>query len=907
MFVTPIAPHACGGHVKVYVRTRPLLQQEEEQGARSILAVCAANKEVVVDDAHDRPYKFEEVFEESCTQEIVFRKAVAPLVTKVKEGHNATIFAYGQTGSGKTFTMGTNPCSAKEDEGILQRALHTLLDVSETSQPSQDLELRSSQCVTVSFIEIYNKKLFDLLTPTRVPLKTKLGLGGAVSPVAMVEKNVKSIEEGLVLLEKGNSLRSVGATAMNQHSSRSHALIYLTLKNENHCGCLKLVDLAGAESVGRAQTSKLQFEEGVNINKDLLALGKVLSALSNSADSFASYRESILTGVLKDSLTGSSQTALIACVNPASFNTHETINTLRFAEQARNIRMKPQVFSSVKHGLKRRFDCLSATPLPQRGTLSSLKKTKHNNTVCTPVHKKAARPLFTPLNATINTPSISHKEILNNSLRAGWDMPPPTSMFSTLKPTIFEDDSPSRFSTVSAINDTEAHSSMLGPVSEPMTNHWEKYVSIYQENFEDRIVDKLISKLSRKKISSKSKKINKYKKSQSSTPTDAEDGKSSDISDDNILVTSIAHAFLNNPELQDHLSIAIKKDIKEDQQRRSTCYSALPVNQPVTKTFQDKENNQKRQPLGNITNAQESKTSYLKENIGLSRIANKTFSYDTNQTLVMDRVNEELYSLPVTSTALRDNRHARKSTRLSTKQSINSAMLRKVSLKSDSSRSSSLFFDIERNGTNSLNCESISSTANISNNDSSPVLRFPKLRIEPHSRNDGNKSKENVELRTSDNTLVQIEKSLGQEKSQMRRSSRRSAIKATQLNFEILNGESPVTNMNKTRRSSLATTKKYKGNKSVLADKTMENWVLTVSPRLQQKHNSEVLDILNTGTLMRLQQLPTVGPKTAMVIHNFRELCGPFSSFEELQNVPGLSCGQYTRFMKANLVTHSSS
>nr|XP_053656621.1 uncharacterized protein LOC128705478 isoform X2 [Cherax quadricarinatus] len=113
MFVTPIAPHACGGHVKVYVRTRPLLQQEEEQGARSILAVCAANKEVVVDDAHDRPYKFEEVFEESCTQEIVFRKAVAPLVTKVKEGHNATIFAYGQTGSGKTFTMGTNPCSAK--------------------------------------------------------------------------------------------------------------------------------------------------------------------------------------------------------------------------------------------------------------------------------------------------------------------------------------------------------------------------------------------------------------------------------------------------------------------------------------------------------------------------------------------------------------------------------------------------------------------------------------------------------------------------------------------------------------------------------------------------------------------------------------------------------------------------
>lgn len=131
----------------------------------------------------------------------------------------------------------------------------------------------------------------------------------------------------------------------------------------------------------------------------------------------------------------------------------------------------------------------------------------------------------------------------------------------------------------------------------------------------------------------------------------------------------------------------------------------------------------------------------------------------------MDRVNEELYGLPVTSTALRDKRHSRKSTRLSTKQNINSVMLKKVSLKPDSSKSSSLFFDIERNATNSLGCESISSTANTSNNDSSPVLRFPKLRIEPHSKNEGNKSKENVELKSSDNTLVQIDKKLEQEKS----------------------------------------------------------------------------------------------------------------------------------------------
>lgn len=106
--MTPITPHACSGHVKVYVCIRPLLQQEEEQGAWSILAVCAASKEIVIDDAHNRTCKFDDVFEESCAQ-VVYRKAVAPLVTKVKEDHNATIFAYGQTGSGKTFTIGRNP------------------------------------------------------------------------------------------------------------------------------------------------------------------------------------------------------------------------------------------------------------------------------------------------------------------------------------------------------------------------------------------------------------------------------------------------------------------------------------------------------------------------------------------------------------------------------------------------------------------------------------------------------------------------------------------------------------------------------------------------------------------------------------------------------------------------------
>lgn len=147
----------------------------------------------------------------------------------------------------------------------------------------------------------------------------------------------------------------------------------------------------------------------------------------------------------------------------------------------------------------------------------------------------------------------------------------------------------------------------------------------------------------------------------------------------------------------------------------------------------------------------------------------------------------------------------------------------------------------------------------------------------------------------------------------VRRSSRFAAIKATQRNFEIYKGQSPLSNMCKSRRSSVSSRKKKavsSANVTVCAaptetsllNETDGKWQLVVSPRLQKQHNDKILHILNNGSLKTLQQLPTVGPKTAMVIHNFRQFYGEFKSVEDLKDVPALPKTYYTRFMKANLM-----
>ncbi|XP_053989856.1 chromosome-associated kinesin KIF4A-like [Hylaeus volcanicus] len=265
------------------------------------------------------------------------------MVKHIFQGYNVTILAYGQTGSGKTHSMGTN-YDETEDCGVIPRAVN---DIFHIISSKEDWSFR----VTVSFMELYQEQLYDLLTEKQrsqsvVDIRDD---GKNIKVAGVVEKEVENARETLECLMQGSLGRATGATAMNAQSSRSHAIFTLCVhqqkKNDPNTATtakFHLVDLAGSERSKKTQATGERFKEGVNINKGLLALGNVISQLGDAGpSSYVGYRDSKLTRLLQDSLGGNSMTLMIACVSPADYNLDETLSTLRYADRARKIKNKP--------------------------------------------------------------------------------------------------------------------------------------------------------------------------------------------------------------------------------------------------------------------------------------------------------------------------------------------------------------------------------------------------------------------------------------------------------------------------------------------------------------------------------------------------------------------------------------
>uniref|UniRef100_A0A5S6QWW8 Kinesin-like protein n=1 Tax=Trichuris muris TaxID=70415 RepID=A0A5S6QWW8_TRIMR len=331
--------------VKVAIRCRPMAVMEKEQGASDCLQILTDHRQVVIDG---RCFQFDEVFGHSCKQRQVYDSCAAPLCASFFEGYNCTIFAYGQTGSGKTYTMGTEEkaqSSCPESGGLIIRIINNIFNNSEAQ--SSEFEFNFS----CSMLEIYNETVFDLLG-NREPLMIREHQTEGVYVQNLTLKRVENLTDTLRCLEEGCDNRSQGQTAMNATSSRSHAIftIYMTkiCRNEN-ANCYKaklnLVDLAGSERLKKTQAEGKRMKEGIKINEGLLALGNVISALTETTKSrvHIPYRDSKLTRLLQDSLGGNSVTVMIACVSPADTNHDETMNTLRYAERAKKIKNKPLV------------------------------------------------------------------------------------------------------------------------------------------------------------------------------------------------------------------------------------------------------------------------------------------------------------------------------------------------------------------------------------------------------------------------------------------------------------------------------------------------------------------------------------------------------------------------------------
>ncbi|XP_014205799.1 kinesin-like protein Klp61F isoform X2 [Copidosoma floridanum] len=344
-------------HIQVFVRVRPINNAEKISKSPVVVEV-SSNKEIVVkerpQDKLTKKFTFDKVFGPVSKQIDVYNAVVNPLLEEVLAGYNCTVFAYGQTGTGKTFTMEGN-CNdpalhwqADSAAGIIPRALSHLFD---------DLRTLGAQeySVRVSFLELYNEELFDLLSPnddaSKIRIYEDATRKGAIIIHGLEEVTVHNKSEVYKILDKGSERRQTAATLMNAHSSRSHTVFSITVHIKENTvdgeellktGKLNLVDLAGSENVGRSGAVDRRAREAGNINQSLLTLGRVITALVERAPHIP-YRESKLTRLLQESLGGRTKTSIIATISPACINIEETLSTLDYAHRAKNITNRPEI------------------------------------------------------------------------------------------------------------------------------------------------------------------------------------------------------------------------------------------------------------------------------------------------------------------------------------------------------------------------------------------------------------------------------------------------------------------------------------------------------------------------------------------------------------------------------------
>lgn len=303
--------------------------------------------------AFDRSYwSFEKSDPNYAGQDDLHADLGKPLLENAFGGYNNCIFAYGQTGSGKSYSM----MGYGQEEGVIPKICRDMFDrIADVQRRDPNLACT----VEVSYLEIYNERVRDLLNPsTKGNLKVREhpSTGPYVEDLAKLA--VRSFSEIEHLMDEGNKARTVAATNMNETSSRSHAVFTLTLSQRRRdvdtgmdtekAAKISLVDLAGSERAQSTGATGARLKEGAEINRSLSTLGRVIAALADLSSgklggkkknpNMVPYRDSILTWLLKDSLGGNSMTAMIAAISPADINFEETLSTLRYADSAKRIK-----------------------------------------------------------------------------------------------------------------------------------------------------------------------------------------------------------------------------------------------------------------------------------------------------------------------------------------------------------------------------------------------------------------------------------------------------------------------------------------------------------------------------------------------------------------------------------------
>ncbi|KAK7352081.1 hypothetical protein VNO80_17497 [Phaseolus coccineus] len=331
LIAEPVDSSRTGDSISVTIRFRPLSEREYQRGDE--IAWYADGDKIVRNEYNPATaYAFDRVFGPHTNSEEVYEVAAKPVVKAAMEGVNGTVFAYGVTSSGKTHTMHGD----QNSPGVIPLAIKDVFSMIQDT-PGREFLLR------VSYLEIYNEVINDLLDPTGQNLRVREDVQGTYVE-GIKEEVVLSPGHALSFIAAGEEHRHVGSNNFNLFSSRSHTIFTLMIESSAHgddydgviFSQLNLIDLAGSES-SKTETTGLRRKEGSYINKSLLTLGTVIGKLSEGKASHVPYRDSKLTRLLQSSLSGHGHVSLICTVTPASSNMEETHNTLKFASRAKRV------------------------------------------------------------------------------------------------------------------------------------------------------------------------------------------------------------------------------------------------------------------------------------------------------------------------------------------------------------------------------------------------------------------------------------------------------------------------------------------------------------------------------------------------------------------------------------------
>eukprot|EP00878_Enallax_costatus_P036858 GHUV01041431.1.p1 GENE.GHUV01041431.1~~GHUV01041431.1.p1 ORF type:complete len:631 (+),score=211.73 GHUV01041431.1:428-2320(+) len=348
-----VVPSKAQASLSVAVRVRPILKSEQAGNKRDIIRVIDGKIVVILDPdevkdyldqvqnrTKEKKYTFDVAYDTKARNNDVYAGSIQELAAGVSRGLNGTVFAYGATGSGKTHTMVGTPA----DPGLMVLSLSQIF-----REKAAHADSGEEFTVTCSYLEVYNEVIYDLLVKNSGPLELREDPDQGMCVAGLKHINVTSAAEIMGLLEEGNRRRKTDSTDANAASSRSHAVLEIVVRrcarNQYRAnvliGKLTLVDLAGSERAAETNNAGQKLRDGANINKSLLALANCINALGKQQKTgvaYVPYRNSKLTRLLKDSLRGNSRTAMVATIGAAADQYHHSVNTLKYADRAKEIK-----------------------------------------------------------------------------------------------------------------------------------------------------------------------------------------------------------------------------------------------------------------------------------------------------------------------------------------------------------------------------------------------------------------------------------------------------------------------------------------------------------------------------------------------------------------------------------------